>query len=198
MKKSLTDFKEAIQYGITYKMIPVTDDQGKVRYKKQRAQRLVLTAKSGKIANTDVTATPEYAINSSTIQAENINEAIDTNDPPYVLILKRQSVRLFPNNTKVALYYNDKLNKTFSIPYGPKINSVIQAESVLSDLSTITENTTLYFESGDDITISKKEATKILELYDNLSEENKLKLLNKLCESKTAFTKIINFSLYKK
>ena len=38
-------------------------------------------------------------------------------DPPAVLIMKRKSIRNFPNNERVALYYIDKLNKYISIPY---------------------------------------------------------------------------------
>lgn len=38
--------------------------------------------------------------------------------PPNILILRRQTVRQFPNHTMVALYYNDKLDQYFSIPYG--------------------------------------------------------------------------------
>ena len=32
-------------------------------------------------------------------------------DPPNVLIMKRKSVRQFPNGQRVALYYVDKINK---------------------------------------------------------------------------------------
>lgn len=38
-------------------------------------------------------------------------------DPPTVLIMKRKSVRLFPNNQRVALYYVDKINKYVTVPY---------------------------------------------------------------------------------
>ena len=38
-------------------------------------------------------------------------------DPPAVLIMKRKSVRNFPNNQRVALYFIDKLKKYISIPY---------------------------------------------------------------------------------
>ena len=37
-------------------------------------------------------------------------------DPPFVLVLRRKAIRLYPNNQKVALYYNQKLNKSFTIP----------------------------------------------------------------------------------
>lgn len=38
-------------------------------------------------------------------------------DPPAVLIMKRKSVRLFPNGQRVALYYVDKINKYVTVPY---------------------------------------------------------------------------------
>ena len=38
-------------------------------------------------------------------------------DPPAVLIMKRKSVRLFPNDQRVALYYVDKINKYVTVPY---------------------------------------------------------------------------------
>ena len=38
-------------------------------------------------------------------------------DPPAVLVMKRKSIRNFPNNERVALYFIDKLNKYISIPY---------------------------------------------------------------------------------
>ena len=44
-------------------------------------------------------------------------EARDAMDPPAVLIMKRKSVRLFPNNQRVALYFVDKINKYVTVPY---------------------------------------------------------------------------------
>lgn len=38
-------------------------------------------------------------------------------DPPAVLVMKRTSIRNFPNNERVALYFIDKLNKYITIPY---------------------------------------------------------------------------------
>ena len=38
-------------------------------------------------------------------------------DPPNVLIMKRKSVRQFPNGQRVALYYVDKINKYVTVPY---------------------------------------------------------------------------------
>lgn len=44
--------------------------------------------------------------------------------PPNILILRRKTVRQFPNHTMVALYYNDKLDQYFSIPYGGDIETL--------------------------------------------------------------------------
>jgi len=40
-----------------------------------------------------------------------------TMDPPAVLIMKRKSVRQFPNGQRVALYYVDKIDKYVTVPY---------------------------------------------------------------------------------
>jgi hypothetical protein len=63
------------------------------------------------------------------VESIQLDEALDlNNDPPFVLVLKRKSIRLYPNNTKIALYYNQKLDKYFSIPYGGGIDAPVQAE----------------------------------------------------------------------
>ena len=38
-------------------------------------------------------------------------------DPPAVLIMRRQSIRQYPNNQRVALYFVDKINKYVTVPY---------------------------------------------------------------------------------
>ena len=199
--KSLEDFQkdikeivpEAIQYAINYKMVPVTDEQGKVRYKKQRIGRLVLAKKNSE-EDVDTQVNPEFEV----ADTKPIKEAKESNfDPPYVLVLKRQSIRLFPNNTKVALYYNEKLNKTFSVPYGPGMNPIIQAESLLNNLNFSEDSKGFLFESGESIEILHHEAESLLNLYNKLNESNRKRMLNSLCESKNSFNKILKFAINK-
>jgi hypothetical protein len=38
-------------------------------------------------------------------------------DPPNILIMRRKSVRQFPNGQRVALYYVDKIDKYVTVPY---------------------------------------------------------------------------------
>jgi hypothetical protein len=47
-------------------------------------------------------------------EAESSKSSSD--DPPVVLMLKRKAIRIYPDKTKVALYYNSKLNKNFTVP----------------------------------------------------------------------------------
>jgi len=41
-------------------------------------------------------------------------------DIPVVLVLKRQSMRVFPDGTYVVVYYSDKIGKTVTIPFDRK------------------------------------------------------------------------------
>ena len=59
-----------------------------------------------------------------------LEEAVDSKDTPYVLLLKRKAIRIYPDGTKVALYHNKQLDKYFSVPYGPGVDAAIQAEEV--------------------------------------------------------------------
>ena len=36
-------------------------------------------------------------------------------DPPAILIMRRKSIRQFPNNQRVAMYYVDKINKYVTV-----------------------------------------------------------------------------------
>ena len=53
-------------------------------------------------------------------------------DPPLVLVIKRKAIRLYPDGTRIALYYNEKLKKYFSVPYqyGLGMDAPIQSEEV--------------------------------------------------------------------
>ena len=53
-------------------------------------------------------------------------------DPPLVLVIKRKAIRMYPDGTRIALYFNDRLNKYFSVPYqyGSGMDAPIQSEEV--------------------------------------------------------------------
>ena len=39
------------------------------------------------------------------------------NTPPAVLVMRRMSIRMFPNGQKIALYKIDKINKFLTVPF---------------------------------------------------------------------------------
>jgi len=66
-----------------------------------------------------------------------VEASIDTPpDPPVALILKRKSIRLFPDGARVALYFNDKLNRFFTVPYGPLITGPFTITSSTDKVDT--------------------------------------------------------------
>ena len=69
------------------------------------------------------------------IEAEQLDEANPGPTPPYVLLLKRTAIRLYPDGTKIALYYNKQLKKYFSVPYDTPVSSAIQAEEIVSEMA---------------------------------------------------------------
>ena len=48
---------------------------------------------------------------------QSLNESKGSIDPPNILIMKRKTVRMYPNKQRVALYFVDKVNKYITVPY---------------------------------------------------------------------------------
>ncbi len=127
-------------------------------------------------------------------------EPLNMKDPPNVLLLKRITVRLFPDGTRVALYYNKLLDKHFTIPYGPGIDAPLQAEAIemsvmesLKYISQLDEAEEIYFET-DSRSVEPETAQAMLKLYHSLSEENKTKMEQKL-NNPIMFDKFHEYSL---
>lgn len=58
------------------------------------------------------------------LHAESLQESADANsvalyhhEPPPLVVLRRKAIRMYPHDTKVALYYSDKLDRYFTIPF---------------------------------------------------------------------------------
>ena len=129
-----------------------------------------------------------------------VEEPLNIKDPPNILLLKRITVRLFPDGTRVALYYNKLLDKHFTIPYGPGIDSAIQAEETtitvieaLKHVAQLDESQEIWFDT-DSRSVDPETAQSILKLYHSLSEENKIKMEQKLNDP-IMFDKFHEYSL---
>jgi hypothetical protein len=143
------------------------------------------------------------------IEAEDLHEQKrdKMKDPPFVLMLKRKAIRLYPNNTKIALYYNQKLNKYFSVPYGSKIDAPLQAEeteyfeeSVMDQLHKIVSNkqsNTVKFANGQTRKVDHYTASAITQVHKSVNDENKKKLSDMVHKSPAHLSKVSEFAFSK-
>lgn len=118
--------------------------------------------------------------------------------PPIIMVIKRKAVRLYPDGTRIALYYNDKMKRYFSVPFGtPEADiSGVQAESFIDELramSNLTEETTLELQDGSQVELDGSIVDHIIHAYDDLEEENKEKFIDLLTSSAESFDKTYEF-----
>ena len=141
-----------------------------------------------------------------TIQAESLNEETQDNpkDPPFILLLKRKAIRVYPDKTKIALYHNKQLDKYFSVPYGPGVDSYIQAEeteleeAVMDQLNKIVSNKSaqsVKFGSGHTRKVDHYTASAITQVHNALNDDNKKKFSDMVHKSPEHFTKAADFAL---
>jgi hypothetical protein len=118
--------------------------------------------------------------------------------PPIIMVIKRKAVRLYPDGTRIALYYNDKMKRYFSVPFGtPEADvSGVQAESFIDELramSNLSEETTLELKDGSQVEIDEMMVEHIVHAYDGLKEENKEKFIDLLTSSAESFDRAYEF-----
>lgn len=111
-------------------------------------------------------------------------------DPPVVLVIKRKAVRLYPDGTRIAMYWSDKLKRVFSVPYGPAIDNPIQAEEYIQEL---VQSEQLILNDGNSITLSEETKQQIINTYSQLEEDSKEIFWQQLTESVTTFGKLYEF-----
>ena len=137
------------------------------------------------------------------IQAESLNESGDTKDTPYILLLKRKAIRIYPDGTKVALYHNKQLDKYFSVPYGPGVDAAIQAEeteleeAVMDTLHKIVNDKQakpVKFASGHTRKVDHFTASAITQVHNALNDDNKKKFADMVHKSPEHFMKASDFA----
>lgn len=130
-------------------------------------------------------------------------------DPPMMLILKRQGIRIFPNGKRVALYKNDKLELSFTVPYsstGPEQELTGVSENIMETLEQVYDYAQqespkamakhMKFEDGSKLSVSHGAAKAIHMVHGALNDENKKKFQEMLTDPKE-FTKAAHFALSK-
>jgi hypothetical protein len=111
-------------------------------------------------------------------------------DPPVVLVIKRKAVRLYPDGTRIALYYSDKLKRVFSVPYGMPMDAPIQAEEYIKELVEAEE---LLLNDGNVINLNEETKQQIINTYGQLEEDSKEYFWQQLTESVATFGKLYEF-----
>lgn len=108
-------------------------------------------------------------------------------DPPMVLILKRKGVRIFPDGKRVALYSNEKLGLSFTVPYNAEnanapaaigSNVVGVGEEVvfesIEQLAEIKQGETKKMNvGGEKIDVAHETAMNIMRLHSQLNDDNR-------------------------
>lgn len=150
--------------------------------------------------------------NTSTVQ-----ENVEVN-PPTLLVLKRKFIRQMPSQAggppiRVAVYYNDKLGRYFSIPYQPLAagrtmapdNQMITAEesdeqvneSVMDTLHRIVNEkqaNKVKFGNGKTMKVDHFTASAITQVHSALNDENKKKFANMVHKSPEHLHKAAEFA----
>lgn len=132
----------------------------------------------------------------STPMMEGKNSQAKELDPPAVLIMRRKSVRQFPNGQRVALYYVDKINKYVTVPYEDMQWSANE-ETVLDKIKQVNESkqkTVVEHLDGSVSEVTPQIANRIMDLYRKINETNKAKMADMLEASSKHFQIIAKFS----
>lgn len=111
-------------------------------------------------------------------------------DPPVILVIKRKAVRLYPDGTRIALYWSDKIKRAFSIPYGPMVDAPVQAEEYIKELVEAEE---LILNDGNTISLNEETKQQIINTYGQLEEDSKELFWQQLTESVSTFGKLYEF-----
>jgi hypothetical protein len=126
--------------------------------------------------------------------------------PPFTLILKRKAIRQYPNKTRVALYWSEKLKRYFSVPYeddSGDITGILQAESfeinesVMDTLHSIVkdkQSKSVKFASGHTRKIDHFTASALTKVHDSLNDDNKKKFSDMVHKSPEHFMKASEFA----
>jgi hypothetical protein len=169
------------------------------------------------VMNSVLDTVPDEVYGKDTVEKEEVEvdalELIEEQmkgDPPFVLVLKRKAFRLYPNKMKIALYYNDKLKKYFSVPYSTEkdVDAPIQAEQVeitegkevmdhIHDIVKEKQARKVKFANGKHAMIDGYTASAIKQVHDSVNDENKTKLRKMVHSSPEGLHKVASFAFSK-
>ncbi len=146
--------------------------------------------------------TPAVADGTVELAKEEVVQLTEAQDPPFVLVLKRKAIRLYPDGTKIALYHNDRLDKDFAVPYSTSSQPVIQAEAVdamgqLQKIKDSHSHGTVNHKDGSASKVDVQTAHAVLTVHKSLNDDNKKKFADMVARSSHHMQKAANFAVSK-
>lgn len=128
---------------------------------------------------------------------ESVTDIPLKSDPPFTLVLKRKAIRLYPNDTKIALYYSDRLKTYFSVPYsnieGQVQGPIMAREQTESSLSEQIKEGIIYHKNGTQSEINEQTGDLLINVYNSLNENNKQKFESLIVSNINGLHKAIEF-----
>lgn len=130
-------------------------------------------------------------------------------NPPAMILLKRQAIRLFPDGKRVALYADNKYGLVFPIPYDASgagfnaLNTVSQGPITAAKTAmpgyvneeVVDDKVIILFATGDELIVEQEVMDKINHVYNSLNEENRQRMSDMILESEESFNKVKEFAL---
>jgi hypothetical protein len=210
-KSDYSKFDALIRAGLANKaqmqrIHKILDRMGEERPNFSNADRMIIQNLFNKMVdlisnNKQINQQARRAVREEVVE---LDEAVDTpKDPPNILVLRRKSIRLYPDNTRVALYYNNTLDRFFSVPYGPKIDSSVQAEEVelqeavmetLHKIVKSKQHEPVQFADGTKMKVDHFTASAITKVHNALNDDNKKKYADMVHKSKDHFKRASDFA----
>ena len=215
-KPVLTSVDRAIVQDLLNKMVDVVTNNKQIFQQTRRAVRedivdtsdfkIDKTGRKYKAHRIKIGDTPaaDGSVELAKEEAIQLQERID---PPFVLVLKRKAIRMYPEGTKIALYYNERLRKYFSVPYSDEagLDSPIQAEETeleeavdaigqLQKIKDTHQHGTVNHKDGSASKVDAQTAHAVLTVHKSLNDENKKKFADMVSRSAHHMQKAAEFS----
>jgi len=131
----------------------------------------------------------------------------ENKEPPFVLVLKRKAIRLYPDGTKIALYYNDKLKRIFTVPYDTmdrisiqaqeeveQVEEAVDAIGQLQKIKDTHQHGTVNHKDGSASKVDAQTAHAVLTVHKSLNDVNKKKFADMVARSSHHMQKAAEFS----
>lgn len=134
--------------------------------------------------------------NATSIPPQNRQNHSVPKDPPSVLIMRRDSIRTFPDGKRVAIYYIKDLDKYIPIAYSDNAWKPELGESYIETIRNNVINESESIMNFNDNTyqyLSLEDSEGVVDLYDQLNENNKNKLLSFMSENVNNLYEVLEF-----